>query len=229
VAQERPRGPRAPDAGGRGSGRRWASAAPRAGPSPSRGPPAPPPSALLLSLAGRARHGAASPPMALRRSMGRPGLPPPPPPPPLPLLLAALASLLLLESAAAGRGRPGRRREAGGWRRGAAGGRRSKPGHRSPRDPGLGGPEIGVGGPALEGRRLGRSGCRLPDLPPGPPPPTFSRPGLFWRGGREREWGAGCVWHWVFPPGSSWLLAPSAQFWGPRSARLPAAHAKVPL
>ncbi|XP_042543834.1 tyrosine-protein kinase receptor TYRO3 [Dipodomys spectabilis] len=44
--------------------------------------------------------------MALRRSMGRPGLPPPPPPPPPPLLplllLAGLASLLLPESAAAG-------------------------------------------------------------------------------------------------------------------------------
>ncbi|XP_077935640.1 tyrosine-protein kinase receptor TYRO3 isoform X2 [Halichoerus grypus] len=39
--------------------------------------------------------------MALRRSMGRPGLPPLPPPPP-PLLLAGLAALLLAEPAAAG-------------------------------------------------------------------------------------------------------------------------------
>nr|XP_035940545.1 tyrosine-protein kinase receptor TYRO3 isoform X2 [Halichoerus grypus] len=41
--------------------------------------------------------------MALRRSMGRPGLPPLPPPPP-PLLLAGLAALLLAEPAAAGWG-----------------------------------------------------------------------------------------------------------------------------
>ncbi|KAG8514578.1 Tyrosine-protein kinase receptor TYRO3, partial [Galemys pyrenaicus] len=52
------------------------------------------------SLAGRARHGAASPPMALRRSMGRPGLPPLPPPPLL-VLLVLLAALLLSEPAAA--------------------------------------------------------------------------------------------------------------------------------
>lgn len=120
MAQPRPRGLLAADGGGRGSRRPRV----RDAPTERRPPPLPrasrPSSAALLSaLAGRARHGAASPPMALRRSMGRPGLPP--------LLLAGLASLLLPESAAAGRGGPGGGRERGGCRaarlRGAAQGR----------------------------------------------------------------------------------------------------------
>lgn len=79
---------------GRGPRRRPPQRRPQAGPRPSRRPPLLPPG---RSLAGRARHGAASPPMALRRSMGRSGLPPLP-------LLAGLATLLLPEPAAAGRG-----------------------------------------------------------------------------------------------------------------------------
>lgn len=107
MAQPRPRGLLAADGGGRGSSRPRV----RDAPAERRPPPLPrasrPSSAALHSaLAGRARHGAASPPMALRRSMGRPGL--------RPLLLAGLASLLLPGSAAAGRGGPG-----GGGKRGA--------------------------------------------------------------------------------------------------------------
>lgn len=108
MAQPRPRGLLVADGRGRGSSLPWVPDAP----AERRPPPLPrasrPSSAALLSaLAGRARHGAASPPMALRRSMGRPGL--------RPLLLAGLASLLLPGSAAAGRGGPG-----GGGKQGAA-------------------------------------------------------------------------------------------------------------
>lgn len=176
MAQPRPRGLLAADGGGRGSSRPRV----RDAPAERRPPPLPrasrPSSAALLSaLAGRARHGAASPPMALRRSMGRPGL--------RPLLLAGLASLLLPGSAAAGRGA---RKAAGsggllsGMAEGlspgtAAGETRAWAGQRL-------GSVAGAGRP-----RLGRSGCWLPDLQPRPPPPTFSRPGL--AGCKGREWG----------------------------------------
>ncbi|XP_029808094.1 WASH complex subunit 1-like [Suricata suricatta] len=84
VAQQRPRGPRAADGGRRDSLSPRVSEARAPAPPPDWPPPLPRPSSLVspppsllpppLSLAGRARHGAASPPMALRRSMGRPVL-----------------------------------------------------------------------------------------------------------------------------------------------------------
>ena len=189
----------------RGSRRRGPQRRPRTGPRPSRGPPL---SSLLLrassllspplSLAGRARHGAASPPMALRRSMGRLGLPPlplPPPPPPPLLLLASLAALLLAEPAAAGRGWSG-----GGGTLGAAEGRgrvgaeEPQPSRASP-GPGrageLGG-GTGAGRPRLGATRGGGVGSTpgpLPALGPGPHPQLSRVRGS--SGGRERSGAVG--------------------------------------
>lgn len=154
----------------------------------------PPPSSLLSppwSLVGPARHGAASPPMALRRSMERSGLPPLPSPPPPLLLLVGLAALLLREPVAAGRGWPERRRKAG-----AAEGRgrgRSR-GTEADRVPGLGGPDIWVVGPKLGGRGSGAGGggaavCRLPDV--GAPTPNFFASGALLAGWKGKEWGCG--------------------------------------
>lgn len=134
--------------GGRGSRRlrlqpRLRGRPPPPGPSSPRPPPAslrPPP----RPLAGPARHGAASPPMALRRSMGRSGLPPLP-------LLAGLAALLLPEPVAEGRGWPGRRRGAR-----AAGGA-ARVGARAWAGQGFGWGDP-AGRPRLGGWRAGRSG-----------------------------------------------------------------------
>lgn len=199
MAQERPRGPRVADSR-RGDSQRARVSEPQ----PQHRPPGRPPSlprpssasSLLLllpppwSLAGRARHGAASPPMALRRSMGRSGLPPlprPPPPPPL-LLLAGLAVLLLPEPAAAGRGCPG-----GGGERGAAEGRGGdrSPGTAAGRARGLGGPKIRAEGSKLEGRGSGAgeggSAVGSPRDLGLAPRPNFLASGLFWRGSKERS------------------------------------------
>lgn len=197
MAQEQPRGPRSADGGRRDSQRARVPEARAPARPPERLPPLPRPSSLLppsfllpplRSLAGRARHGAASPPMALRRSMGRSGLrPPPPPPPPLLLLLVGLAALLLPEPVAAGRGWPGRRRKAGAVE---GRGRDWSPGSAAQRVPGLGGPQIWVGGPKLKGRGLGAGGggaavCSLPD--PGAPTPNFLTSGVLEAGWKGKE------------------------------------------
>lgn len=198
------------------SGRGSRSAAPAPPPAPPAALPhlaAPPLLPPPSSLAGRARHGAASPPMALRRSMGRSGLLPLPLPPPSPpllllLLLAGLAALLLPESAAAGRGWLGGTAESG-----VCGGARlgSEPGDSSRANPGPGrAGDLGWGTQA--GRpRLGhwgegaQPGVRTWICGRGPRPQLSrvrgSSVGVEGRGvGQSAEWSAGGVWDRIFPP-----------------------------